>query len=110
MRAIASFADLVGEEQRVAGVRSAAGRCSVSTRRPSETFARIGFSFGSCASSVMLNSVSFTGRARRSPQTKIVSGAVGGRISIVPSASSWRVGDHEPAPRVDSISSADSCG
>src|SRR5919198_6525059 len=60
------------------------------TCRPRVTLARIGFKFGSKASSVIVNSVSRTGRMRCALQTKSVSGASSGAISSVPApASAW---------------------
>ena len=50
--------------------------------------ARIGLSDGSWASSVIVKSVRRTGTTRLGPQTNSVNGAIGGRTSIVPAASS----------------------
>ena len=54
------------------------------TRRPRLTLARVGFSDGSKASSVIENSVTRTGTTRFALQTNSTSGASGGRISSVP--------------------------
>lgn len=61
---------------------------TVSTRRPSRILARIGFSIGSNASSVMVSSVIRTGQSRRRPKASSTSGAGGGTTSRVPAASS----------------------
>ena len=56
------------------------------TRSPRLTLARIGFSAGSNASSVIESSVTRTGATRLRLQTKSASGASGGAISRVPPA------------------------
>src|SRR3954453_19080912 len=60
------------------------------TRMPRLTLARIGFREGSNASSVIEKSVRRTGTTRLRLQTKTVSGASSGAISIVPDSESAR--------------------
>src|ERR1700683_188478 len=92
-----------------AGVRKPTS-FTLSTRMPSDTFARMGFSCGSNASSVIERSVMRTGVMRFLFHTNTVSADSMGRISTVPSSDKISLAINTPLDGYTSSSSDESCG